>query len=375
MMNEALRTELGPATPAMVGRHRPLARIGVGGMATVYLARALGGAGFERFVALKALHPHLLMDDEFVRMFVDEARVAARIHHPNVVAIHDLDDGGGALSMVMDYVAGDTLAAAQRAALASAAALPLRVVLRVALDVLAGLHAAHELRDLSGRPLHVVHRDVSPQNILVGVDGVARVTDFGIARAEERLSFTGVGTVKGKAPYMAPEQRADGLIDRRVDVYAMGVTVWEALSLQRYNPALAQGPRRYRSLRGIIADAPPELDAILAKSMAPEAVRRFPTAQAFAESIERALREHVGSHREVAALMQRVAGAKVAREQQAMAPPRSAVVGLRGRSGVVSLPPPARCPRPRGTASASTSSRRRRSSRAPRRSAPSPPRG
>jgi serine/threonine protein kinase len=229
-------------------------------MATVYLARAVAEGGFERLAALKVLHPHLLGEQEFLGMFLDEARVAARIHHPNVVAIQDLGVEENRMFTVMDYVLGDTLAAAQQAAIKLRRGLPLGIVLRVALDVLRGLDAAHELVDVNGRSLNVVHRDATPHNILLGVDGVSRVTDFGIAKAESRISFTGVGTLKGKAPYMAPEQFANRRVDRRVDVFSMAITIWEALALRRcLPPDLAQPTRRpaYRPLATILRDVPP----------------------------------------------------------------------------------------------------------------------
>lgn len=320
--------------PARIGRYEVLMRLGVGGMATVYLARAVGEAGFERLVALKVLHSHLLAEEEFLSMFLDEARVAARIHHPNVVAIQDLGVDGERMYTVMDYVQGDTLAAAQQTAIRLRRGLPLPVVLRVALDALHGLDAAHDLVDASGRSLQVVHRDVTPHNVLVGTDGVSRVTDFGIAKAESRLSFTDVGTLKGKAPYMAPEQFAARRIDRRADLFAMAVTIWEAIALRRCFPTdLSQGARRppYRPLTSILPMLPPALDAVLARALRNDPNERWRTAGEFAEAIERPLRDHVATHRDVAAFARAFARAKVDREREAIARPSKAP--LRGRSG------------------------------------------
>ena len=166
-------------------------------MATVYLARSIGSEGFERLVAVKCMHAHVAADREFVGMFVDEARLAARIHHPNVVATLDLGDGPDGLYLVMEYVEGETLAGLLRALQAAEAHLPPAVALRIAVELLDGLEAAHSLAGARGEPLNVVHRDVSPQNVLVGSDGVTRLTDFGIARAEDRVSSTRAGEVKG----------------------------------------------------------------------------------------------------------------------------------------------------------------------------------
>ena len=203
-------------------------------MATVYLARLSGVGGFQRFVAIKRLHPHLAREPEFIEMFLDEARLAARIHHPNVVPILEVGASEEGYYLVMEYVEGDTLARllARSAQTGRAPARP--VGLRVIIDMLAGLHAAHELKDDDGKPLGIVHRDVSPQNVLVGVDGSSRLTDFGVARATSKLSTTRTGQLKGKLAYMAPEQaRGAKDIDRRADVFAAGVVLWEVLACRR----------------------------------------------------------------------------------------------------------------------------------------------
>lgn len=320
--------------PARIGRFEVLMRLGMGGMATVLLARAVGEAGFQRLVALKVLHPHLLAEQDFLSMFLDEARVAARIHHPNVVAIHDLGVDGSQMYTVMDYVPGDTLAAAQQAAIRLRRGLPLPIVLRVTLDALHGLDAAHELTDASGRSLNVVHRDVTPHNVILGVDGVSRVTDFGIAKAESRLSFTDVGTLKGKAPYMAPEQFSARRVDRRADIFSMAITLWEAIALRRCLPAdLAQGARRppYRPLATILPRVPPALDAVIARALRPDPNERWRTAGEFADAIERPLRDFVATHREVAAFVRAFAGPKVDREREATN--RPSLAPMRARSG------------------------------------------
>ena len=213
-----------------VGRYEALRPIASGGMATVYLGRAEGARGFERQVAIKAMHPHLADDPEFVTMFLDEARMAANIRHPNVVPTLDVAEEGGQLFLIMEYIEGFSLHAMKRALKKQNGSVPLPIALRIALDMLAGLHAAHELTSSDGAPMKLVHRDVSPQNVLVGVDGVSRIMDFGIARAEIRITATQGSQVKGKTAYMAPEQIRAQPIDRRCDVYAAGIVTWELIT-------------------------------------------------------------------------------------------------------------------------------------------------
>lgn len=318
------------AVPARVGRYDLVTRIGGGGMATVYLAIAQGSmgesTGFQRLAAVKVMHPHLAADRGFVDMFMDEARVAATIHHPHVVTILDLGQEDDLIYNVMEYIEGDTLAAVQATAAALGRGIPLGIVLRVVLDALLGLHAAHELCDANGEALHVVHRDVTPQNIIVGVDGNARLMDFGIARARGRLAQTTLGMLKGKLAYMAPEQlETAGDVDRRADLFSMGVTLWESLALRRLFPnrATFEMARRnarvpYRSLKEFHPTLPESLDAICQQALAHDPDERFATAAAFADAIEQALGGEVASHRETGTFMAAVARAKLEREQEAV---------------------------------------------------------
>lgn len=308
-----------------VGRYDIVAEIGTGGMASVYLARARGSAGFRRLVAVKVMHPHLSQDDQFVEMFLDEARVAATIHHPNVVPIIDVGVDDGLTFLVMDYVEGDSLASVEKVAVSLRRRIPIGIILRVALDALAGLHAAHELNGLDGSHLKIIHRDVSPQNIVIGVDGTSRIVDFGIAKAESRSTQTKVGMIKGKLNFMAPEQLKAGVLDRRVDVFGMGVTLWEAVTLRR----LYAGENDFETARRILAGEypplvdfdprlPPALDAVCRLALRPDPNERYATAEAFAEAIETHLREHIASHREVAGFISGVANPKLERERKAM---------------------------------------------------------
>ena len=218
---------------AVIGRYALYGEIASGGMATVHLGRLLGPAGFSRTVAIKKLHPQFAKDPDFSLMFVDEARLVARIRHPNVVPTIDVVSDDGSLLLVMEYVAGESLARLLRAARRATGRVPQPVALAIVSGILHGLHAAHEATNDAGEPLHLVHRDVSPQNVLVAADGVARVLDFGVAKAAGRMVATREGTIKGKMAYMAPEQLRAEAIDRRADIYSASVVLWETLTTHR----------------------------------------------------------------------------------------------------------------------------------------------
>ncbi|WP_437501617.1 protein kinase domain-containing protein [Sorangium sp. So ce1099] len=297
------------------GRYESLRAIASGGMATVYLGRAVGAGGFERLVALKMMHPHIAAEPEFVAMFLDEARLAARVRHPNVVATFDLVEDP--LFLVMEYIEGPSLHLLLRTCARAKRPVPLGIALRIFLDVLAGLHAAHELTGSDGEPLHLVHRDVSPQNVLVGIDGVARITDFGVARAETRLMSTQGNALKGKLAYMAPEQIRAQQVDRRSDVYSAGVVLWEMLTEERLFKAdndgaliahILQGPPT--GPRGVVPSVPAAIDRICLRALSTDPDDRFPTAAAFAEALEEAAAQTPGlavsSPRAVEALIKEV---------------------------------------------------------------------
>jgi len=279
----------GPAGfPRQVGPYELLLPIAAGGMATVFLARHHGAGGFCREVALKLLHPHLRLEPRVVEELLEEARLAALLRHPNVVPVLDARDDPEATYLVMDYVEGDTVAGLIERAEQEEYRLPQAVNLRILSDVLEGLKAAHELRGPKGRCLGLVHRDVSPQNILVGVDGIARLTDFGIAKASNRLALTRTGLVKGKVGYMAPEQARGQPLDQRCDVWAAGVVAWELFAGRRLFDSdndiatavrlLEQRPPRLRTVR---ADVPAAVDDAVAYALVPEADLRCPTAGEF----------------------------------------------------------------------------------------------
>jgi serine/threonine protein kinase len=244
-----------PAAPnaRVVGRYALYGAIAAGGMATVHLGRLMGPVGFSRTVAIKRLHAQFASDPEFVSMFLDEARLAARIRHPNVVPTLDVVATGGELFLVMDYVPGESLSRLARASREQRQAMPLRVLSAILTGVLHGLHSAHEAKDERGHPLGIVHRDVSPQNVLVGSDGVARVLDFGVAKAANRMQTTKEGQIKGKLAYMPPEQLRGGTVTRQSDIYATGVMLWELLTGQRLFSADNEGAMVTKILEGKVA--------------------------------------------------------------------------------------------------------------------------
>src|SRR5690349_4197590 len=266
-------------------------------MAEVYLARRAGPHGFAKQVAVKRILPQLASDPDFVAMFVDEARVTGRLQHPNIVSVFDFGEEGGELYMAMEYVDGTTGARLIRAAAARSEDIPLEVSLHVALSVLRGLEYAHAAVDENGKPLHLVHRDVSPGNVLIDRSGAVKLTDFGIARAAEFERRTDVGQLKGKLGYMSPEQVVGRELDARSDLFTVGIALAELVMLR----PLFAGPSEIDVLMrirdadlGVLDRAgsrvPDDVRAVLFRALARDRALRFPTASAFAEAIEEIMR-------------------------------------------------------------------------------------
>jgi serine/threonine protein kinase len=296
----------------VVGRYVLHDEIASGGMATVHIGRILGPAGFSRTVAIKRLHAQYAKDPEFVSMFLDEARIAGRIHHPNVVSTIDVVARDGELFLVMEYVVGESLSRLLSAA-RQTERVPVPIVVSVIVQALYGLHAAHEAKSNQGEPLAIVHRDVSPQNILVGRDGVARVLDFGVAKASIRLQSTRDGQIKGKLRYMAPEQIQMNAVDRRADVYALSCVLWEALTAEKLFVADDPGAIVNLVLHGTIVppsmrapNLPASVDAIVLRGLERNPGARFPTALAMAAELERL--GPPATPREVGAWVERTCG-------------------------------------------------------------------
>ena len=283
------------ANAAAGSRYDVLLKLASGGMATVYIGQVRGALGFRQLVAIKRPHAHLLDDATFRAELLAEARLASMISHANVVDVRDVEVAGESIDLVMDYIEGASLGDLLVAASRDGRRISPRVAVRVALDACAGLHAAHELVDERGRPVSLVHRDVSPQNILVGTDGNARVVDFGVAKfARKNLPSTSGSTLKGKLAYMSPEYVRGEPIDRRFDVFALGVVLWEALTGKR----LFRGANEVETLKRIVDLAPeppsavvPELgtalDDLVLTAMAKRPEERFQNAAAMGAALER----------------------------------------------------------------------------------------
>ncbi|UJR84586.1 serine/threonine-protein kinase [Sandaracinus amylolyticus] len=284
---------LDPLEGRTLGRYRLVQRLAQGGMATVYLARQEGPGGFERPVAIKVVHAHLAREPRFATMFLDEARLTGRLHHPNVCAVVDFGEDGTQLYLAMEYLHGETFASVIRRGARAGGMLPPAIVARILADAARGLHAAHELRDAEGHPLEIVHRDVSPQNLIVLYDGHTKLTDFGIARARGRLTDTTTGELKGKISFMSPEQLQSAPIDRRTDVWALGVVAWEALCGRRLFRADSEGATALNVIASEIArpssiapDVPEALDAIVLRALERDVSRRTATAAQLADELE-----------------------------------------------------------------------------------------
>jgi len=265
-------------------------------MGTVYVGAVRGAGGFEREVAIKLIHDHLREEEQFTADLLEEAKLAVRIRHPNVVGVLDAGEEPEGVYLVMDYVEGDSLAGLMRRMRKMGRAIPAMVGLRILHDALLGLHAAHELI-VDGEPVGLVHRDFTPQNILVGMDGMAKLTDFGVAKAASRSSHTATGLVKGKLHYMPPEQAKAEPIDRRADLWSAGVIAWELLARRRLfidlNDAaivlklVSSSPPPLRSVRDTI---PVALEQVVQRALSP-VDERFETALDFARALEEAAEE------------------------------------------------------------------------------------
>ena len=267
--------------------------LGAGGMGSVSLARLRGAAGFERLVVVKRLHPHLAKDDVILHRFLTEARIASRIHHANVVGIQQVGEDADGYYLVLDYVDGGSLHELIKSCEEGVRLSP-RVAGRIVIDALAGIEAVHSARDVDGRMLGVLHRDVSPQNLLVGRDGVTRVTDFGVSKGLDDKSMTVPGTYVGKIRYVAPEYLLQESVDRTVDVYAMGVTAWCAFSGGAPWLGLGEGKMAIEIVKAGVPPLPddvasPAVREVIAKACALKASDRFASAAAFAEALIEAL--------------------------------------------------------------------------------------
>lgn len=280
--------------PERIGRYEIVGELGQGGMGAIYLGRASGLGGFERLVAIKMIHRHLSNERQFIDMFLDEARIAASIRHPHVVSVFEVGEEGGRYFIAMDYVSGDPFSILLDRTWGRGVSMPAHTMAHVVAIACEGLHAAHELEDpMTRRPLGVVHRDICPQNILVGYDGIVRLMDFGVAKAAGQIALTNPGVHKGKVPYMSPEQVKGSDIDRRSDVFAMGVVLWEATVGRRLFKDENDLRSAARVLRGrvpkptqIIDAYPAQLETIVMTALAAKPEHRFQTARELGDALQ-----------------------------------------------------------------------------------------
>jgi serine/threonine-protein kinase len=274
-----------PEPPARIDRYEVVGRLAAGGMAEVLLARLRGPHGFEHPVVIKRILPHLALDPDMVNLFLDEARTISALHHPNLIRVHELGSDAQGLYMVMEYLEGESIADICRRQAARDEHIDPEIAAHILAEACAGLHAAHEASDPGGRPLGLVHRDVSPQNIIVTYDGSVHVIDFGIAARADRITRTEAGVVRGKHEYLAPEQCRAEPLDRRADIFALGVVLFELTSGRRVyrRSSMAETFRAILSepvprLLDVRAEATAELAAICEKALAKEADLRFRSA-------------------------------------------------------------------------------------------------
>ncbi|HET9992602.1 MAG TPA: serine/threonine-protein kinase, partial [Kofleriaceae bacterium] len=279
--------------PLRVGRYEVISHLATGGMAQIYLARQSGLGAFERHVVLKTILRERASDQRFVTMFLDEAKLAATLNHQNIAQVYEVDQADGAYFMAMEYVHGENARAILETTLRRGWTIPLELAVMIVSGAAAGLHHAHERKGKQGQPLNIVHRDVSPANIMVGYDGSVKVLDFGIAKAEERATKTVGGTIKGKYGYMSPEQCKGKPIDRRSDIFALGICLYELTTLRR----AFKGNDDFETMKRIVAGDvilpsvavagyPRELEAIILTAMANDPNARFQTAQEMTEALD-----------------------------------------------------------------------------------------
>ncbi|MEM6994402.1 MAG: serine/threonine-protein kinase [Myxococcota bacterium] len=282
------------AAGSRIGKYVLIRRLARGGMAEVYLARESATAGVERLVALKLILPQMAGEERFLSMFLNEARLAATLDHPNIAQVLDVGNVQGEPYLVMEYVHGRTVQSVLRKVGEREEAIPMGCAIELVSRACAGLHFAHERCDLSGEPLHIVHRDVSPSNLMVRYDGTVKLLDFGIAKAASQTTATATGIFKGKVGYMSPEQCADEPLDRRSDVFNLGILLYELTTARRAffgdNPVAVINKvanARFEPPTELVEGYPPALEAIVTRALSLDPENRFPDAQSMQRALER----------------------------------------------------------------------------------------
>ncbi len=294
-----------------IGRYELIEQLGVGGMAEIFKARATGPGGFQRTVVVKRILPANCSDPSFVRMFVAEAKILGMLHHPNVIQAYDFGESGGTLFLVLEYVDGPSLADTVSVLREAKRTMPIGVACHIARDVCRALDHVHNLLDADGAPLNVVHRDVTPSNVLLTATGTAKLLDFGVAKYRASQARSQVGTIKGKPAYLAPETLDRRDVDHRTDIFSLGIVLHELLTLQ----PLFEGDNHqitfYRVLNMEIQppsqarpEVPPELDAIVLKALQRDRERRYQSAQEMARDLDQFLAAQAFPSEEAVAFVQ-----------------------------------------------------------------------
>jgi serine/threonine protein kinase len=290
---------VGGVEPLFLGKYELLKRIAAGGMAEIFVARVRGIPGFEKIVCIKRILPQLAGNREFVDMFLDEARIAATLHHANIVQMYDVGEADGSYFISMEFLHGVDVRTLIKGMRERQQWIPLEHALHIVIGMCAGLHYAHDKVGFDGRPLGIVHRDVNPHNVFVTYDGAVKIVDFGIAKATNRFNETRAGTLKGKIPYMSPEQCKGEAIDRRSDIFAIGIMLYELTTAYR----LYKGQSEFEVLKKIVEgtitpptalrpDYPPSLEAITLKALAKPREQRYQSARELQVDLEGFAREH-----------------------------------------------------------------------------------
>lgn len=318
--------------PQLIGdKYEIVKRLAVGGMGEIFLARQRGFGGFDRLAIVKTLLPDLADQEGFIDQFLDEARVAATLNHPNIVSIYEvgLHQPEGIHYIAMEYINGESIARLKSAARKQGKNIPIPIAVRVVHDAALGLDYAHHAKDPEGRSLNIVHRDVTPHNIMVSTAGVTKVVDFGVARASNRSSRTTTGTIKGKVPYMPPEQLSNGELDGRTDQWALGVVLWEMLTGQRLFKADTDVAAIQHILHGpihppskVAPNIPPDLDAVVMKMLQRKINARFGRLQEVAQHLRSYLESvsRQSSETEVSAFVTKIAGSGIDERVQDLTP-------------------------------------------------------
>ncbi len=304
-----------------LGRYELVYEIGHGGMANVFLARARGPAGFQKWFAIKRVHDQLAKNRDFVNMFLDEARIAAAIQHPNVAHVFDLGEADGRYFLAMEYLHGEPLTSVATKCSVSMGRVPAGLAAYIVARAAEGLHHAHEAKDADGRPMNLVHRDVSPHNVFVTYDGQVKLTDFGVAKAAGRITHTETGVVKGKLPYASPEQLRGDPLDRRSDIFALGVVLWEIATGRRLFRASSDAETLHRIYSGyrlsptsLVPGFPAELERIIDRALAHDVAKRYATAAELARDLDRflATSSQPSGSAELASTMRQLFAAQIA---------------------------------------------------------------